>query len=383
MIPAAAFTVEVTLLYAREAESPEGADVLSRLLIEIARLRAIPGLDAVSSLNYSSNATENLGKEIGTSSRTMEEGIMRYVQLKDRYLALASVLLKSRAFHETYSRHNEQCKTLPLVELPRTKHNKPFIPTTNVRNGASEQLAEEDIHPLSISHQYPFAGMARLRGTTAPVKATSVPKTSATRRNQQLLIGFDVVVFDKVNSNLYSTVQEFVDVFRDCFAPSEWTALNNDEICLDADWQLRELYLRWAVKEAYTKALGVGMGFAFSSFETQFANLNEHSLWMWITKGLPIQSTLQAVATVRQLSSSLNPCQFGSTTRPYEENWLFYFLPLFENNTNSRRPQDVIACGVVCVGPLSSNAESNLDPSLVVQWTSISDLISWHVAPTR
>ena len=421
--------IEVTLLYVREAETNEGANTLAHFLTEIERSTQF--LDAgtyLDSDSLSTRLTTNTGGNIQSdatvlSKRTIEEGVLRYVQTKDRYLALASVLLKSRAFYEIYPRNhnNERCSAatttcattttgdLPvIIELPRTKQNKPFIPCSGVPNCARARARDvakneehADLHPLSISHQYPLAGMARwLTGT--PSDDTTV----AAALTPQLLVGFDIVVFDPINTKLYNTVQEFVDVFRDCFAPREWAAMtalvtnNNDDNTDNNDYHLlRELYLRWAVKEAYTKALGVGMGFPFASFETQtMDHLGDEtvgSLWNWISQNIVANhhhhhtnesSMLQATATVRQRWSLKSKTWEGSATttttrRPDEEQWVLHFLPLFEDHTCSRVPQNMIACGVVCVGPiLSENPESAaFDTSLKVDWTSIADLIAWHV----
>jgi phosphopantetheinyl transferase len=38
--------------------------------------------------------------------------------------------------------------------------------------------------------------------------------------------------------------------------------------------KLQEFYLRWAIKEAYTKALGLGMNVEFQSFEMRLMEVD-------------------------------------------------------------------------------------------------------------
>jgi len=359
--------VEVTLLHVKSggADDDDQEDALASILASLRKstvcCEARPYLSALKMESASPVNQQAWGN--------VEDGILKYVMMKDRYLALSSVLLKSRAFHETYP-PPRAAAAKPIVELPRTEHKKPFIPIH--QNPPPTLDDEENLYPLSISHQFPFAGMARL-----------VVPDETQNNNNLLLAGFDIVVFDEINSKLYSTVQDFVDVFRDCFAPSEWAAMNDTRRCPDEGSQLRELYLRWAVKEAYTKALGVGLGFDFSSFATLFDNLGDQtSLWRWISAAAAAnaQSFLMATATVRQVSSAI--ASSDKNARPHQENWRFFFLPLCDTLSGSGCAQKMKGCGCVCVGPLASNDSdtdrANFDITVQIQWTTISELITWH-----
>ena len=88
--------------------------------------------------------------------------VTRFVKPEDRYLALGSLLLKSRAYHQTSRVRNDsenikdddKSKPFPVTELPRTEYRKPYIPIDG----------EHKIrhHVMSVSHQFPYVGLARL-----------------------------------------------------------------------------------------------------------------------------------------------------------------------------------------------------------------------------
>lgn len=300
-----------------------------------------------------------------SSWQELKADIMKYMKVNDRYLSLVSVLLKSQAFHETHGREvstwtGPRC----IVDLPRTIHNKPYIP--------SEQKLppddEDNLYPLSISHQYPFAGSIRWVLPCEPRLAMD---------GRRLYAGLDIVVFDKINPRLYDTVQDFVNVFPDSFAASEWAAMNDRIRCPDDESQLRELYLRWAIKEAYTKALGVGMAFEFSGFETVLDSLDDQtSLSSWVcqwTGGLPLRTT---GSVVQVTSEGKNNHTFK---RLENEQWLFFFQPLYDSpELPTLEPSLLLrGCGCICVGPFESIDETD-DICIRVEWTYLKELMTWH-----
>jgi 4'-phosphopantetheinyl transferase len=243
------------------------------------------------------------------------------------------------------------------------------------------------------------------------------------------MVGLDIVVFDPINHRLYNNTLEFVNVFRDSFSKNEFDAIlssgtltnpvlqppaaatttTTKPLCdRDDHSQLRELYLRWAVKEAYTKALGIGMGFDFSSFETtlnQLGNNTNSSIWHWLldtnTTNQPSgRQTTTTTTTNTTGSSSSSPIRFTTGTvtqlhdsadatllprRPTQEQWAFIFHPLYSttsisSTTKEENEKDMLGCACVCVGPLSNDNHFNMqDMELDVDWSSLQELIQFHV----
>ena len=224
--------------------------------------------------------------------------IWRFLQVRDKYLATASALFKSQAFHDVYNErvmnelgfsnssktsNNSPASKLrpkrinnnvkPVVDLPRTHYRKPYIPLPSKwKTNDASVVQEDDIFSLSVSHQFPFCGLARIvqQHDRCQNKDDDVPHIRYHLEHESLfpIVGLDIVVFDPINKKLYANEDEFLESFQDMFSPDDWThgIVDNPE-CYSPQLRMREFYVRWAMKEAYTKAIGVGMGLAFHSFE--------------------------------------------------------------------------------------------------------------------
>jgi phosphopantetheinyl transferase (holo-ACP synthase) len=324
--------------------------------------------------------------------------ILRYVQVKDRFSALASLLLKSRAYYEVCN-ESQQLLSPPhhrpaaaeengsarrmgraIAQLPRSQYNKPYIPiqSSSHESRLRHRLSvsqQQNFYPMSISHQHPFAGMIRVvdnnSGPTIQLEATANKNNN---HHPTVFAGFDIVVFDEINVRMYDTVQDFVHVFRDNFSVNDFQYME-DRRNFDSDnHQLRELYLRWAIKEAYTKALGVGMGFDFGSFETVLDDVSAgSSLWTYVTS--PLQqhcdsSIFQTTGTVVFLTNNKVDKYLA---RPLREHWSFFFVPLYRDSSRS----NMVGCGCGCFGPLS-DLDGSLQDCVEIEWTSLQKLINWH-----
>jgi len=180
------------------------------------------------------------------------------------------------------------------VELPRTKYGKPYIPS-------------ED-YEISLSHQYPYIGIASHGSSTNPV-------------------GLDIVVMKEMD----------IKSFNETFTSNEWTRINKS-----AD-VLKTFYIYWSMKEAYTKALGLGMSLNFNSFDM---HLPKHVTWDYIRqnpKGVGIKVDIE--------SSPKN-----------RNSWFFFFYPLTQY-------ENCDGCLCVCV---------KKEIGFFVKWAKMSQMIKWH-----
>jgi 4'-phosphopantetheinyl transferase len=281
------------------------------------------------------------------SVEKMKRDILKFIKIQDRYLALASILLKSHAFHETYPEAGSTGRHL-IIDLPRTRHRKPYIPwgDSSALPGSEKEVNR---YPLSISHQFPFAGSSRIKAT----------------EQSSLLVGLDIVVFEDFNPRMYDSTQEFIEVFRESFTVWEWESIESASAKADDEdgfAMLREFYLKWSVKEAYTKASGVGLGFNFATFETRLDN-HIHSLWEMVSS---LDSETNVVGTV-----VANP----GTRESRSERWRFLFNPLYDGEGKRATDSDckMTGCACVCVGPLPSDSDIVVD--FQIQASSLEQLI--------
>lgn len=281
----------------------------------------------------------------------IQKQVLKYLRVKDKYTGLGSMLLKSQAFHLIHAQPSTTFQDYTIVDLPRTKYRKPYIPILDF-DGSKSSMRQEDLFPLSISHQFPFVGSAMHKARNCS-STDSKPK-----------IGLDIVVFDDYNRKLYSSMGEFLEAFRESFTKREWTLISNCE----ESFRLNEFYCRWAIKEAYTKALGLGLGFEFNTFDLQLSALGDSDVdsRLW--------PSLSANPGGSYLRGSIS---FLRTSKP-PEIWDFFFLPLFDDWKDQSDSNIVTkGCACVCIGPLPSPLP--ISPVQVeVKRIGLSDLISWH-----
>jgi phosphopantetheinyl transferase (holo-ACP synthase) len=331
--------------------------------------------------------------------KNLSSQILRYVKNRDRWLALASCLLKSQVYHhivqQSPSRHTKS-DARAIVDLPRSALNKPYIPllppAVHLLDDTAQTTFQQQQQPerccynaFSVSHQWPFVGVAFLLDNFDEFNSSDdhfcdgaddglTPRPTRPTRPPPH-VGFDLVVFDKPNDKLYRSTMEFVEVFENQFAPNEWQNILDCGKKFGNDTLLCEFYLRWSVKEAYSKALGLGMNINFAEFESVFQLGNnelaeeglDDGLWRWI-RSQPAKGPFSLQGTV------VSEC--GSTI------WQFSFLPLFAvDDIQAVGPHNktCVGCGCVCVGPLSSEqlySVSNID--IETEWSSTTTLMKWH-----
>jgi hypothetical protein len=316
------------------------------------------------------NENEAILQSSDDARERMSKSVMRFVKPQDRYLALGSILLKSRAYHQSLLEEREEgceCKVLnksseapmPLVELPRTKYNKPY-------------LSRRSRHTISVSHQLPYVGIARL---------LQLPHSY----NSALHVGFDIAMYEAPNPKLYSTTSEFLGVFKDSFTPSEWGCIVDSS----AAWfgrrrksdenTRREFYLRWAVKEAYTKSLGLGLGHEFGKFEVVFGCCEGEQGGSGLVEAIDtfgIEGSNTRDELIGKRLDTLGTIRYGENDGSSDQDdvWHFTFLELQGGSTDC----NVMGCACVCIGPLEAGSVSTCDGIVKEEVSTLEDVIRWH-----
>ncbi len=381
--------------------------------------------------------------------------ILQYIQSKDRFTNLTSVLLKSYAYycHTNHSRPpaplphpSSHVPNRPIMLLPRTIYNQPYIP----QNVTLSDPIMTGTSLFSISHQYPIVALIQQKIPVLNIvnendgRSPSMPL--AEMAAMTTAVGMDIVILDAHYSpKLYDSFLEYIQVYEEYFTPREWNdriMMNNDTISdntrnTDIDI-LREFYIQWSIKEAYTKALGLGMNIDFQCFETEIdvstscvintstgdaivdmdrrTRISYHDtikvssnnyectnrLWEWIRHqccAAMADTTSNrhhhrqhfvvcAVGTVTQISST--PCNTDKIKvsrpehhRPQREPFYFYFYPIFDNDKNEK--SDMIGCATICYGPIQEIPSPSNDPKfppIHIQYKTLQQLIEYHTAVT-
>lgn len=353
------------------------------------------------------------------------KSIMRYRKESDRWTALASVLLKSMAFHRSARlskcvaderddqwvldlllkgfNSEKKLETFPLVNLPRTKYNRPYIPrlTTPERQGSinkskaddTEGENENQFEQINVSHQYPHIAIVQSMGS-------------------RLKLGMDIVVFQFHKNEFTPTTNDFLQSFQASFSSWEWERIQycsggglfRSRVQRTNEAKLREFFLRWAMKEAYTKALGLGMNVEFSSFETRLFGIDDisgkdESIWNAITStpNGTSESNVSKEFSTESLEQNFTLPQYPVCGRVHhfisktdshpaisvdlDNMWEFIFVPIATRHEYSRHG----ACCCICreVSPqngikLPIDLEEVGRSSVAIECVDLLDMINWH-----
>ena len=455
----------------------------------------------------------------------VERSVMRYRLEPDRWTSLASLLLKSTAYHRSRGdlrgyygpssgdpalggdgpgdpdldddddddhRGAEDGsrvmgwggrKLLPVVDLPRTEYNRPYLPrrpndddgdcdcgggggdddcddgesaraadpappppaTAAADRRQGEGVDEDRDNSMNVSHQYPWVCMVQRRrrsGGTPPSSPRSPhgerarPGSSSSSRSGSLL-GLDVVVFEARINDYSPTITEFLEPFSGSFTMWEWERISNCRrrhtpsdhrerraaAGRSEDSRLREFYLRWSMKEAYTKALGLGMHVDFDRVEIRLYGTDldaypdeeedagrldeEEGIWIAIERHTASSSAdhrrggefADDERRTRHYSAIGKVKRLESATSPWDV-WEFVFVPLFPDDDDDdggggggvgragappRRAAAAggggpAACACICRGPLPRNASSGHAERCraSLEMLTLADLVRMH-----
>eukprot|EP00644_Phytophthora_capsici_P013065 jgi/Phyca11/101167/e_gw1.5.951.1 len=165
--------------------------------------------------------------------------VTRFMFAKDQNLALASRLLQRQLIHELFAVNYH------VINIARTPENKPFWKRP-------AECSARSSWNYNVSHH----------GTVVAIVSDS-----------RALVGVDVVrLTDRPRRQI--PVEEFFRAFAGHFNPREWEYIRSTE---DENSQYARFYRLWSLKEAYIKAVGIGLG--FSLLRAEFARRRVRTLF--------------------------------------------------------------------------------------------------------
>ena len=373
----------------------------------------------------------------------IEISILRYRREPDRWTALTSLLLKSVAYHRSKKSEDaltltsemdklqvkERKNKLSIVHLPRTKYNRPYIPREAARSPAhicsscsssdedTEVVDENCNYKMNVSHQYPWVCMVQQQLYPSSIDTTMLAAAQQSCCN----LGLDVVIFDAKLNEYMPSISEFLKSFTQSFTSWEWDRItkftNNNKNGSPSpllskiskklsssrssaarrsdESKLKEFYLRWAMKEAYTKALGLGLNMNFNEFETRLVGIDyiddnvkhdtatqpSNDIWSSImtrqvdtnvcdnaTSSKIGRYQFSVVGKVKNIKSS----QSQSSLFEY---WEFIFIPLVAEG--SKTHPVATGCACICRGPLAHDMSDN-KTIVSIEVLTLTELIGMH-----
>ncbi|RLN92934.1 hypothetical protein BBJ28_00003338 [Nothophytophthora sp. Chile5] len=174
-----------------------------------------------------------------------QQQVARFLFAKDQKLALASRLLQRQLVRELFD------VSVDAIEIRRTPENKPFWKRPETAGSVAPSTWN-----YNVSHH-----------------GTIVAIASEFRE----LVGVDVVrLSDRPHRK--TSVEEFFRAFEGHFNPSEWDYIRGVDP-VDEDGQYSRFYRLWSLKEAYIKAVGIGLGFSLLRAEFIRADSAQKDDW--------------------------------------------------------------------------------------------------------
>ncbi|XP_024541458.1 L-aminoadipate-semialdehyde dehydrogenase-phosphopantetheinyl transferase [Selaginella moellendorffii] len=159
------------------------------------------------------------------------EAVLRFVRIEDRKMGILSRLLQRKLVNSVLG--------IPYKEIiiHRTPQGKPFLANDRRRLSLPE-------FNFNVSHHGDYVAIA------------SEPHH---------LVGVDVMSHDP---RIKEQPPAYVENFRSCFTALEWGNIMSSKP--DHKKILHQFYRHWCLKEAYVKAIGIGLGFNLQRLEFFF-----------------------------------------------------------------------------------------------------------------
>lgn len=153
--------------------------------------------------------------------------ITRFVKMEDRKRALVSRLLQYALIHQVLGNPFDE------IIIRRTLEGKPYLDSDKMTKGFPN-------FNFNTSHDGQYVAIA-----SEPV----------------CLVGLDVVYHSTPEKE---SVEQFINNFSSYFSNVEWSDITKADSSIE---MLNEFYRYWCLKEAFTKATGVGMGNVLDNVE--------------------------------------------------------------------------------------------------------------------
>ncbi|KAF1327789.1 L-aminoadipate-semialdehyde dehydrogenase-phosphopantetheinyl, partial [Globisporangium splendens] len=169
--------------------------------------------------------------------------VQRFAFAKDQRLALGSRVLQRKLIQELF-------RQVPMaqIDIQRTPESKPYWRRGSSANGDVDGMCADALASwnYNVSHH----------GTVVAIVA-----------HPHALVGVDVVQVSERPNAKTTSIDDFFRAFESYFNTSEWNYIRCSS---DVNEQYERFYRLWSLKEAYIKAVGIGLGFSLLRAEFFF-----------------------------------------------------------------------------------------------------------------
>lgn len=174
----------------------------------------------------------------------------------------------------------------------------------------------------------------------------------------KILMGADLTVID---SDHPEGVDKFLSYFESSFSSNEWTSIRYTQMFQGDLAAMQEFYCRWALKESYVKALGVGLSLNLQSFDMIVPTDNN------LAFDLCQSSNEFSVHRIKVSFSSSKGTGLGR-----DEYW---DCLLFLLGRQSVYKQSVVS---VCVGPVAFDTSPSCFQVIETNQVKHEHVLNWH-----